>query len=118
MEGEGERGMEEKKTKRKKGDEKMGKYKNTVSSRWLLADLSQRRPGFVSGSVHMGLVEDKVALGQLFSEFFGLHMSMSFHRGFILMYHLWDELKARWWPQFIDTVSPQRYEQQYAYCLL
>jgi hypothetical protein len=34
--------------------------------RWLVAGLSPRRPGFASGSIHMGFVVDKVALGQVF----------------------------------------------------
>jgi hypothetical protein len=34
--------------------------------RRLVADLSPRRPGFDPGSVHVGIVMDKVALGQVF----------------------------------------------------
>jgi hypothetical protein len=34
--------------------------------RKLVAGLSPRKPGFAPGSVHVGLVVDKVALGQLF----------------------------------------------------
>jgi hypothetical protein len=34
--------------------------------RRLIAGLSPRRPGFDSGSVHVGFVVDKVALGQVF----------------------------------------------------
>jgi hypothetical protein len=34
--------------------------------RWLVAGLSPRRPGFDPGSVHVGFVVDKVALGQVF----------------------------------------------------
>jgi hypothetical protein len=34
--------------------------------RQLVADLSTWRPGFEPGSVHMGFVVDKVALGQIF----------------------------------------------------
>ena len=33
--------------------------------RWLVAGLSQRRPGFDPESVHVGFVVDKVALGQV-----------------------------------------------------
>jgi hypothetical protein len=32
----------------------------------LVAGLSQRRPGFAPGSIHMGFVVDKVSLGQVF----------------------------------------------------
>jgi hypothetical protein len=35
--------------------------------RRLVAGLSPRRPGFDPGSVHVGFVVDKVALGQVFS---------------------------------------------------
>jgi hypothetical protein len=34
--------------------------------RRLVADLSQRRPGFAPGSIHMGFAVDKVVLGQVF----------------------------------------------------
>jgi hypothetical protein len=37
----------------------------------LVAGFSTRRPGFKSGSIHVGFVVDKVALGQVFSEYFG-----------------------------------------------
>jgi hypothetical protein len=33
---------------------------------WLVAGLSLGRPGFDPRSVHVGFVEDKVALGQVF----------------------------------------------------
>jgi hypothetical protein len=48
--------------------------------RSLVAGLSPRRPGFAPGSIHVGFVVDKVALGQVFSEFFGFPLSVSFHR--------------------------------------
>jgi hypothetical protein len=34
--------------------------------RWLLAGLSPQRPEFLPGSVHVGFVVHKVALGQVF----------------------------------------------------
>jgi hypothetical protein len=34
--------------------------------RWLVAGFSLWRPDFLLGSVHMGFVVDKVALGQVF----------------------------------------------------
>jgi hypothetical protein len=55
-----------------------GKEKNTIEGihfnreqavpwlRRLVAGLSPRRPGFDPGSVHVGFVVDKVALGQVF----------------------------------------------------
>jgi hypothetical protein len=39
--------------------------------RRLVAGISQRSTGFTSGSVHVGFVVDKVALGQVSSELFG-----------------------------------------------
>jgi hypothetical protein len=42
--------------------------------RRLVAGLSPRRPGFDPGSVHVGFMVDKVALGQVFPP------SVSFHR--------------------------------------
>jgi hypothetical protein len=49
--------------------------------RWLAAGLSLRRPGFTTESVDAGFVVDKVALGQgLFNEYFGLPLSIRFHR--------------------------------------
>jgi hypothetical protein len=46
----------------------------------LIAGLSQQRHGFDPGSVHVGFVVDKVALGQVFPENFGFPLSISFHR--------------------------------------
>jgi hypothetical protein len=48
--------------------------------RRLAASLRERRPGFDRGSVHVGFVVDKVALGQVFPEYFGLPLSVSLHR--------------------------------------
>jgi hypothetical protein len=56
--------------------------------RWLVAGLSPRRPGFEPGSIHVGFVVDKVALGQVFSEVFGFTLSISFHRRSQNSYHL------------------------------
>jgi hypothetical protein len=48
--------------------------------RQLAAGLSPRRPGFDAGSVHVGFVVDKVALGQVFPpEYFSFPLSVSFH---------------------------------------
>jgi hypothetical protein len=46
-----------------------------VSSR-----LPTRRPGVEPRSGHLGFVVDKVALGQVFSEYFGFPCQFSFHR--------------------------------------
>jgi hypothetical protein len=41
---------------------------------------NSRRPGFEPGSGHVGFVADKVALGQVFSEYFGFPCQTSFHQ--------------------------------------
>lgn len=56
------------------------------ASTWLRPldpDISQRRPGFNSGPVY--LVENK-AQGQVFSEYFGFPLSVSFHRCPVLIH--------------------------------
>jgi hypothetical protein len=44
--------------------------------RRLVASLSPRRPGFDCRSVRVGFVVDKVALGQVFFEYFGFPLSI------------------------------------------
>jgi hypothetical protein len=39
-----------------------------------------RRPGFEPGSDHVGFVVDKVALGQVFTKYFGFPCQFEFHR--------------------------------------
>jgi hypothetical protein len=70
--------------------------------RRLVAGLSLWRPRFAPGSVRVGFVVDKVALGQVFSEFFLVNTIPPW--SLILMYHLGDEQQARWWLQFRDIV--------------
>jgi hypothetical protein len=49
--------------------------------RRLVAGRPPRRPVFDPGSVHKGILVDKVALGQVFfPEYFGFPLSVSFHR--------------------------------------
>jgi hypothetical protein len=63
--------------------------------RRLVAGLSPRSPGFAPGSIHVGFVVDKVALGQVFlsSSFFPVSIiPPSFS---ILIYHLEDEQYVR-----------------------
>jgi hypothetical protein len=50
--------------------------------RRLVAGLSSRRTTFALGSVYVGFVVDKVALGQFFSEFFGFTTSISLRHDF------------------------------------
>jgi hypothetical protein len=47
--------------------------------RRLVACLPLRRPGFDPGSVHVGFVVEKVALGQVFHRVVGFPLSISFH---------------------------------------
>jgi hypothetical protein len=42
--------------------------------------IPRRRPGFESGSGHVEFVVDKVALEQVFSEYYGFPCQFSFHR--------------------------------------
>jgi hypothetical protein len=46
--------------------------------RRLVAGFSPQRPGFEPRSGHVGFVVDKVALGQVFSEYFGFPCQFSF----------------------------------------
>jgi hypothetical protein len=45
-----------------------------------VAGFPPRRPGFKPGSSPVGFVVDKVALGQIFSEYFGFPCQSSFHQ--------------------------------------
>jgi hypothetical protein len=47
--------------------------------RRLVADLPKRRPGFDLGSVRVGFVVDKVALGQVFPEYVYFGFPCQFH---------------------------------------
>jgi hypothetical protein len=51
-------------------------YKNHAIAQ---AGFQLRRPGFDPKSVHVGFVVDKVAMGQVFSEYFGFSCQFSFH---------------------------------------
>jgi hypothetical protein len=44
-----------------------------------VAGFPLRQHGFKPGSIHVGFVVDKVALGQVFSEYFGFLCQSSFH---------------------------------------
>jgi hypothetical protein len=73
---------------------------------------SPQRPGFVPGSVHVGFVVGKVALGQNFSEFFSFFLSISLHNGSPHSYIIWRinnrPVKRQ---QFRDIASPHQHEQ-------
>jgi hypothetical protein len=55
--------------------------------RRLVAKFPPRRPGFEPGSGYMGFVVDKVAPGQVFSEYFGFPCQFAFHL-FLHNHHL------------------------------
>jgi hypothetical protein len=57
----------------------------------LVTGFSPRRPVFETGSSHVGVVVDKVALGQVFSEYFGFPYQFSFHRLLHIHHHISSE---------------------------
>jgi hypothetical protein len=60
--------------------------------RWLVAGLPSRRPGFAPGSVRVGLMVDKVALGQNYLRVHRFYLVCSILSWlFILIYYLGDE---------------------------
>jgi hypothetical protein len=64
--------------------------------RLIVAGLSPQRPGFVPGSVYVEFLVDKMALGQVFLEFFVLLLVNIIPPWLsILIYHLGDEQQAR-----------------------
>jgi hypothetical protein len=54
----------------------------------LVACFPTRRPGFEPRSGHVGFMVEKVALGQVFSEYFGFPCQFSFHRLLHIHRHL------------------------------
>jgi hypothetical protein len=54
----------------------------------LVAGFPPQRPGFEPGSGHVGFGVDKVALGQVFSEYFGFPCQSSFHQFLHNHHHL------------------------------
>jgi hypothetical protein len=82
--------------------------------RWLVAFLSSQKLGFVLGSVHVGFVVDKTALGQVFLRVLWLAPVNIFPSGLsMLIYHLEDEQKAHWWLQSRDILSPHPHEHHH-----
>jgi hypothetical protein len=76
-----------------------------VVSRWL----PPQRPGFEPGSGHVGFGVDKVALGQVFSEYFGFPCQSLFHQFLHNHHHLSSGAGTvgQKWPQYeVDSVSP------------
>jgi hypothetical protein len=60
----------------------------TVRSKGSEGNLFQRRPRFDPKSDHVRLGVDKVAVGQVFTEFFGFPCQFSFHRLLHTHHHL------------------------------
>jgi hypothetical protein len=70
-----------------------GNVSSNLAMPWLrslVAGFSPRRPGFAPGSIHVGFVVDKVAVGQIFLRGlrFSLSIYMSCHRRSRNSYHL------------------------------
>jgi hypothetical protein len=75
----------------------------------LIAGFPPRWPGFEPGSAYMRFVVDKVALGQVFSEYFGFPYRYSFHQLLHNHHHLSSGTGTivQYWPQYqVDSVSP------------
>jgi hypothetical protein len=56
--------------------------------RRLVAGFPPRRPWFEARLSHVGFVVDEVALGQVFSEYFGFPYKFSYHRLLHIHHHL------------------------------
>jgi hypothetical protein len=70
-------------------ESRLGKDFLTVSYlRSLVAGFPQQRSRFEAGAGHVGFVVDKVALGQVFSEYFGFPYQFSFYRLLHTRHHL------------------------------
>jgi hypothetical protein len=76
----------------------------------LVAGFPPRRPGFDPRSGYVGFVVDKVALGQVFSEYIGFPCQSSFHQ---LLHNHHHQLSSgagtisQQWPTYqVDSVSP------------
>jgi hypothetical protein len=70
--------------------------------------LPPRRPGFDPRSGHVRFMVDEVALGQVFSEYFGFHCQTSFHQP-LHNHHRSSGagLIGQQWPTYqVDSVSP------------
>jgi hypothetical protein len=72
-----------------------------------------RRPGFETGSVHVGFMVDKRSLRQVFLWVLRFSLSISFHRGSPYSYITWGMNNRPVKPQFRDIVSPHRHEREH-----
>jgi hypothetical protein len=76
----------------------------------LIVGFPSRRTWFERGSIHVGFLVDKVALGQVFSEYFGFAYQFSFHQLLHYHHHLSSGAGTvgQYWPQYqVDSVSTQ-----------
>jgi hypothetical protein len=82
----------------------------TLCVRYLTTlSVTKNDPGFDPGSGHVGFVVDKVALGHVFSVYFGFPCQSSFHRLLHNHYHLSSGAGTigQHWPTYqVDSVSP------------
>jgi hypothetical protein len=81
----------------------------TTKLKRLVTGFPPWRPGFESGAGHVGFVVDKVAMGQVFSEYFGFPCQSSFHQLLHSQPHLSSGACTigQKWPQYIvDLVPP------------
>jgi hypothetical protein len=75
--------------------------------RRLVASLSPWRTGFAPGSIHVGLMVDKVELGHVFLRVLRFSpVNATFYCRSLHSYHLGDEQYVRQWQQFRDVVLP------------
>jgi hypothetical protein len=75
---------------------------STDCSVTMILGFPPRRPGLEPRSGHVGFVVDKVALGQIFSEYFGFPCQFSFHRLLHIHHHL--SFRARTTGQLVADV--------------
>jgi hypothetical protein len=81
--------------------------------RWSVTGLSQQRPSFMPGSVRVGFVVDKVALGQVFLQVLQFSPINIIPQWLIYSYITYGmNNNACWSLQFGDVVSPHRHEKQ------
>jgi hypothetical protein len=76
--------------------------------RWLAAGFPQRRPGFQPGSGHLGFLVDKVALGHVFSKYFGSPANYSNDCStLIIVHHPGMDKKSKQWKTYqVDCLIP------------
>jgi hypothetical protein len=84
-----------------------------------MAQAVSRRPVIAKARVRawvslFGICGGHSGTGINFLRVLRFSMSIPFHRGSILIYHLGDEQYGHWWLQFRDIVSNHRHEQEHS----